>query len=182
MKKLNLLLILLFAGTTAFAQFGLGIKGGVNFANLSLDEANSRTGYLFGAFAHVPISENIGIQPEVLFSSQGADIDDTDVNLTYVNVPVLLRLKLIEVLNVHFGPQFGFATKAEADDEDILDNIKNSDISLAFGAGVNLPLGLEAGARYNLGLSDINDSGITFEDAQHRVFQIYVAWRLLGRG
>jgi len=182
MIKLKLIIVLLFVSTATFAQFGLGIKGGLNFANLNIDDANNRTGFHFGAFAHVPISKNIGIQPEVLFSSQGAEISDTKVNLNYVNVPILLRLKLIEVLNVHFGPQFGFATKAEEDGEDILDNIKNSDFSLAFGAGLNLPLGLEAGARYNLGVSKISDSGVTFEGAKQRVFQIYVAWRLLGRG
>ncbi|MEJ2005441.1 MAG: porin family protein [Cyclobacteriaceae bacterium] len=182
MKKLNVLVVLLFVCSSAFAQFGLGVKGGLNFANLSIDDASSRTGFHFGAFAHVPLSENIGIQPEVLFSTQGADIDNTDVNMSYVNVPVLLRLRLIQILNVHFGPQFGFPTKAKADGEDILDNIKDSDISLAFGAGINLPLGLEAGARYNLGVSDISDSGIDFQDAQHRVFQVYVAWRLLGKG
>lgn len=180
--KLKLIIVLLFVSTATFAQFGLGIKGGMNFSNFNIDDASSRTGYHFGAFAHVPISKNIGIQPEVLFSSQGAEVLDTKVNLKYVNVPILLRLKLIEIINVHFGPQFGFATKAESDGDDILDNIKDSDFSLVFGAGLNLPLGLEAGARYNLGVSDINDSGIAFEDAKNRVFQIYVAWRLLGRG
>ena len=98
MKKLTFFFLFVMLSSVSFGQFNLGIKGGVNFANLSIDDADSRTGYHFGAFAHVPISENIGIQPEVLFSSQGASITDTDVNLNYVNVPILLRLKLINIL------------------------------------------------------------------------------------
>ena len=181
MKRLTLFAAMLLVSTVGFSQLGIGIKGGVNFANLSIDDASSRTGFHFGAFGSVPLGKNIAIQPEVLFSTQGAQIDDTDVDFSYVNVPILLRLTFARFLNVHFGPQFGIVTKAEADGDDIKDNVKNADFSLAAGAGVNLPLGLEAGARYNIGVSDINDSGITFEDAQHRVFQLYLAWRIAGR-
>lgn len=180
MKKSILIAALMIISSATFAQLGIGVKGGVNFANFNIDEASSRTGFHFGAFGSIPLSKNIAIQPEVLFSTQGAKIDETDVDLSYVNVPILLRLTLARIINVHFGPQFGFVTKAEADGNDIIDNVKNSDISIAAGAGVNLPLGLEAGARYNIGVSDINDSGIQFEDAQHRVFQLYVAWRIIG--
>ncbi len=171
-------MLILSTAFTLYGQAGFGIKGGVNFANINIDEASSKTGYHFGVFADIPLGERFAIQPEVLFSTQGAKIADTEVDFGYVNIPILLRLKLLSILNVHAGPQIGIVTKAEGGGEDIKENVKNADFSVAFGAGVSLPLGLEAGARYNLGISDINDSGVEF--GQHRVFQIYVGWRLFG--
>ncbi|MCA6078854.1 porin family protein [Fulvivirga sedimenti] len=181
MKRIPLFFLLLLAVSfTSFGQAGFGVKGGVNFANINIDEASSRTGYHFGVFGDIPLGDHFAIQPEVLFSTQGAKIADTEVDFGYVNIPILLRLKLVKILNIHVGPQVGFVTKAESGGEDIKENVKNADFSIAAGAGISLPLGLEAGARYNIGVSDINNSGIEFADSQHRVFQIYVGWRIFG--
>ncbi len=117
-----------------------------------------------------------------MISTQGAKLELEDINLNYINVPILLRLTLIKILNIHFGPQFGFMTKAEQGGEDIKSMIKNSDFSAAMGAGVNLPFRLEAGVRYNIGITNINEDGIDFGDAKNRTFQLYAAWRFLGSG
>lgn len=176
-----ILLLSMLGFGSAHAQAGFGIKGGLNFATLNnVDDVDSRTGFHFGVFGQIPLSKNIALQPEALISTQGAKLDAGDINLNYINVPILLRLTVIKIINIHFGPQFGFNTKAEVGDSDIKEMVKNADFSAAVGAGVNLPFRLEAGLRYNIGLSDISDEGIDFADAQNRNFQVYAAWRFLG--
>ena len=184
MKKLSfLILICLFATLGVNAQgVGLGIKAGANFANVDLGdvETDNKTGYHFGAFVDLGLNDNISIQPELLFSSQGTSSDDFgDIDFTYLTIPVLLKLKFANIVNVHAGPQFGILSSAKDDDgDDIKESFKSADISLDLGAGVELPAGLVAGLRYNLGLNDINDNESVNVEAKNRVMQIYVGWKL----
>ena len=55
------------------------------------------------------------------------------------------------------GSEFSFSTKAEVEDFGDMDYLKKNDFGLAFGAGIHLPLGFNAGARYVLGFTDISD-------------------------
>ncbi|ELR73847.1 hypothetical protein C900_00011 [Fulvivirga imtechensis AK7] len=181
MKKLTILVLLLAATMAgANAQVGLGVKAGLNFANLdAAGDPDAKTGYHFGAFAEIGLG-GIALQPELLFSAKGAE----DFDLSYLEIPILLKKNFAKVLNIHLGPQFGILTKAEADfgtgSEDIKDSLKSSDLSLVAGAGVNLPMGLVGGARYVLGLSDINDFEGSDSDIKNKTFQVYVGWKFAG--
>lgn len=178
MKKivfaLSLILIVAFA---ANAQVSLGIKGGLNFANIdAAGDPSSKTGYHFGSFAEIGLG-GFNLQPEVLFSVKGAE----DFDLSYLEVPVLFKKDFAKVLNVHIGPQFGFLTSAKAqinnNEEDVKEFLKSSDLSAVFGAGLNLPMGLVAGGRYVLGLSDINDQFLPGEEIKNKTFQVYVGYK-----
>jgi len=72
------------------------------------------------------------------------------------------------------GPQIGFLTsgKTETDDVevDITDDLNSVDFSWSFGAGYLFHSGFGIDARYNLGLTDINDVGNY--NAHNRVFQV----------
>ncbi|MTI19444.1 PorT family protein, partial [Fulvivirga sp. RKSG066] len=162
----------------ANAQVALGVKGGLNFANVSVEDAvedpDSKTGYHFGAFAEIGLG-GIHLQPELLFSAKGSD----DFDLTYLEIPILLKKNFAKVLNVHLGPQFGFLTSAESNDVDIKDGLKSSDLSAVVGAGVNLPAGLTGGVRYVFGLSDIDDNAFETE-IKNKTLQLYVGWKFAG--
>jgi Outer membrane protein beta-barrel domain len=201
MKKVILaaaLVMLSFIGYSQ-VQVALGIKAGPNFANIDTkstlgENYDGRTGFHGGAFALFKLTK-IGIQPELLFSQQGTTINfngnDLKQNYSYMNIPVMIKFYLIGGLNLQAGPQFGFITKAEGETidiqtgdvttEDIKDELKGSDISVGLGAGWDLPFGLTLDARYNLGLSKVNDSAGS-EDAKNQVFQISVGFKLLKFG
>jgi len=200
MNKLKItLLVIAFAGisqlASAQAQFAVGIKGGLNFAKLDVsgsfsDNYKGRTGYHAGAFALVKVGM-IGIQPEVIFSRQGSTLkvnsQNLDQNYDYINIPVIAKFYLPLGLNLQAGPQFGFLSKAEA--ETVVNNVvqtvdvksayKSSDVSLGLGAGWDLPFGLTIDARYNLGLTKINDGG---SDQKNRVFQVSLGYKLIKFG
>jgi hypothetical protein len=200
MKRISVTLMLAFIAFTAFSQaeVAIGLKAGPNFAKINTDadvDANfkSRTGFHAGAFALVKLTK-IGIQPELIFSQQGSTIEidneDYEANYSYMNIPVMLKLYLAAGLNLQLGPQFGFITKATQEyenasggvsKEDIKDQLKGSDLSLGMGAGWDLPFGLTIDARYNLGLSKINEKDAPIE-AKNQVFQVSLGYKIIKLG
>jgi hypothetical protein len=203
MKKILILIFCVGAVQYAMAQaeVAIGIKGGLNFANINPDQSasttyNSRTGYHFGAYALFKFSK-IGIQPEVLFSKQGtkvtASTGNLDANFSYINIPVILKLYTVAGINLQVGPQIGFVTGGDvkttlsngtSSTQNAKDLINGSDWSLAMGLGWDIPFGLSLAARYNLGLSnnkynDIYGNATTFKN---QVFQVSVGFNLIKLG
>jgi hypothetical protein len=167
MKK-SIVIILLLAGTASFAQhFELGVKAGTNISNFTgaSNEADLKAktlvGFHAGAFVSLFIGNNFAIQPEVLFSTQGAKIeqtgsDNTDYKLSYINVPVMLKYRFTGGFYLEAGPQVGFKTNEKVDGTSE-DFAKSTDLSIAGGLGYHSPIGLGIGARYTAGLSKLGD-------------------------
>ena len=118
----------------AFSQeIKFGAKVGLNLSNLTgdypteIDEHNSKLGFHIGGFAEYPINEQFTLQPELLFSTQGNtygfkdyygsgsyyDGVDYNLKLNYLNIPVILKYKVIEKLSIDFGPQIGYLMSAK---------------------------------------------------------------------
>ena len=198
MKKVFFIAVLAVFGVTATQaqEVRLGAKGGVNFSSFSgdgfdaFDDPEGRTSFHIGAFAEIPLSERFSIQPEVLYSGQGFDLvsregaDDTEVQLDYINVPVMAKVYLIEGLYAEAGPQIGFNVKNEIDsdpddagsgeiaiNEDVINDI---DFSVGVGAGYRFNNGLFLNARYNFGLTDVfnNEDLLIDSDAKNSVFAV----------
>jgi hypothetical protein len=183
MKKSYLMvLVLLIAPAAIHAQgIGLGIKAGANFAIQEVTDISTKTvtDFHIGAYLNLNLSDKFGITPEVLYSAYGSKWDDVKVDYDYIALPVMLRFKPIELISIEAGPQVSFLTRAEVEGVgDVKEQLKNNDFGLAFGAGVHLPLGLNAGARYVLGFTNVSD--VSDESIKNRTFQIYVGWTILG--
>lgn len=168
----------------------LGAKGGVNFSKLSgadFDDVDSRTSFNAGLVAEIPISERISFQPEVFYSGQGFDIlerdqdnvfdtdDNIEYQLDYIQVPLLLKVYLVQGLSVEAGPQFGFKIHEEIDSEPNSDGgdfeideddsyVKDFDTSLALGTSYKFDNGFFLSARYTMGLTSIFEEDTLFED------------------
>ncbi len=162
----------------ASSRVSFGVKAGVNIANLEDNwEANtgSLTDFHAGILAHIHLNRSLALQPEVVYSRQGAEYPNLGVEkINYVNIPIMLQVMLNKGLRVQTGPQVGFATSAKLErysggETDINDQIENACFSWAVGLGYLSPIGLGVDARYNLGLINIvNDSQ---HDVKNRVFQ-----------
>ena len=132
-----------------------------------VDSFDSRTAFHVGFVAEIVISETFSFQPELLYSAQGADWSEDGFEGTtqvdYLNVPLMAKFYVGEGFSLEAGPQIGFLLSAKdvedgEDDFDLKDYVKGIDFGLNLGVGYKLEGGLNFGARYNLGLSDINDS------------------------
>ena len=159
----------------------LGLKAGLNVATLSTsDNANidPRISAYFGGLAHIHISKEFAVQPEVLFSGQGAKSTAGNVvyktNLNYIQVPILLQYMIGTGFRLETGPQVGFLASAKQKAGDVTVDIKNSykkaDFAWVFGAGYLTSSGVGFDARYNLGLSKINDNNAG--KISNRVFSV----------
>jgi hypothetical protein len=197
MKKLLLTSLVIVLALDSFGQgISGGVKAGANLANqkwtsngISLD-TKARPGIHGGVFVVIMINEKFGVQPEALFSMQGSrwdfSGDDSKFKFNYLNVPVLLRYNITEMISIHAGPQFGFLLGAEAEDEsgdtaDIKDDIKGIDVAGATGVEIDLPMGFGFGARYVLGFSNIAEDDPDFDgEIKNRTFQLYVKYKIFG--
>jgi hypothetical protein len=162
MKKLLVIALSAFC-FTAKAQVSIGGKAGVNFSNLtgkSLDDVKKsmKIGYYVGGYVDFWIGENLAIQPEALLSVQGSKLDSFSINLTYINIPVLLKLKTDGGFYFEAGPQFGFNITAKEGDKSVKDFVNGIDLAAAAGLGYQVSGTFGIGARYVVGLSKIGNS------------------------
>lgn len=189
---------LLSFAANAQASVGIGIKGGLNFANINVSNSpgvtyNNRTGYHFGAYSLIKLGK-IGIQPELLFSKQGSNYsvstNNYEANFDYILVPILIKLYTVAGINIQAGPQIGFNSGGEL--KSTVNNvtttqsasslIKSNDISIAMGLGWDLPFGLSIDARYNLGVSDNNNVSGSSSNVKNQVIMISAGYRLFKLG
>jgi hypothetical protein len=185
MKKLLLLTaIAVLSCGTMNAQISFGAKAGLNLASLSgddelLSELDGLTSFHVGAVANIPLGEMIGLQPEVVFSSQGASASeegiDLKIKLTYVNIPVMVDVKLAEGFSLQGGPQIGINVGAKLDvdgETEDIDDIETIDLGVGIGAQYKLPMGVFFQARYTIGLTDLDsESNVT-----NSVASLSVGW------
>ncbi|MDO6597527.1 porin family protein [Oceanihabitans sp. 2_MG-2023] len=163
-------------------EVSFGAKAGVNLASIDGDSNNTdmKVGFHVGGVAEIMFNDKLGVQPEILYSSQGGkeDIGDDNFkyNFDYINVPVMVKYFVIEGLSVETGPQVGYLVNAKAknDSDSIdLDNIKDIDFGINFGAGYKMDSGILFSVRYNLGIININDGG---NDVKNKVIQFSVGY------
>ncbi|WP_343702483.1 porin family protein [Chitinophaga sp.] len=170
-KRLSLLILSFFSlGRAASAQeVSFGAKGGLNIADLTnVSASKARASIHLGAFAKVRFTEEWAVQPELVYSGQGAKIDpnvpllgDYTLALNYINLPVMLQYHLIPEFHLEAGPQIGFLVAAKAKEDgnsiNLKDEYKGMDFGLGFGLGYTFDMGLGVNARYNFGLTDVFD-------------------------
>jgi len=201
MKKIILTVAAVFALSFANAQeTKFGAKVALNIASLTgdLEDVSSLVGFQIGGFAEFKISDKFAIQPELMYSAQGAKqsyseggiSEEVDYKLSYLNIPVMAKFYAAPKFSLEFGPQIGFLLSAKADysvsgggesdsgSEDIKDTTESVDFGLNFGAGYDFTENLTAGVRYNLGLSNVakTDAG---DDSKinNSVFSLSVGYK-----
>jgi hypothetical protein len=190
-------LILLFSLVlTGASSAQIGIKAGLNFANVTKPagiNANSRTGYMFGGYFAPKAKSIIGFRSEIILSRQGYDyrsnINTGNVNLDYLLLPQLITFNFTKKLNLHAGPQAALLLNARSDSngaKNLFDYFKKFDLAIVGGGEVSLIGGLFIGARINISLSNANENlpvgspvpgAIPRERVRNNVTQLYVGWR-----
>jgi hypothetical protein len=187
MKKLFLTVIVAMGGVfAAQAQdISFGVKGGLNVASMTDIDASSKISGHIGGFANFKFKKTWAIQPELLFSGQGAKVDvpgdDIKYALSYINVPVVLQYYFLPEFYAEAGPQLGFlvssrykrgGTSVDAD------GFKTVDLGSAIGAGYKFPIGVGVYARYTFGFTDLIDGPA---DPRNSVFQIGASYTFGGK-
>lgn len=193
MKKIILPALAVMAFGFANAQgtgSRFGIKGGVNFSNNSSDFNENETliGYQVGIFSEIKTDERFAIQPELFYSTHGVKNKfekngvayNSDIKLSYLNLPILAKYFVIQGLSVQAGPQIGFLMHAEENGINITDHVKTIDFGLNFGVGYNFLEDCSVDLRYNLGLSNAVDFHVGDDNykIKSNVFSLALGFKL----
>ncbi|MBK7121486.1 MAG: PorT family protein [Chitinophagaceae bacterium] len=181
-----LIVLLMMISIPGFAQrnktggehenlFRFGAKGGVNINKITGQSYKEGFNFNFqaGAFIQINFSSRFGIQPEVNFVQSSSEFsnDPSDIyddifrdgsqkksKLNYLEVPVLLNINLgsSKRVKLQVGPVYGGLVKQTIDSLKNNGNLyKNGEWAAIGGIWIQLPL-VNLGARYKLGLTDLN--------------------------
>jgi len=200
--------MLLFHPLTTKAQendqlINFGLKGGLNYSWLNLDDVEDETGrigYHAGIMTRINFAKHLALQGELLYSTKGSKVEyqnaffngDVTLRLNYVEIPVLLVLKLNKNISIHAGPYVSFIIDADAknnssvdlfdfEEEVDKDNFKGTDYGFAAGIGAEVQH-LFGGIRYTQGFDkiekekDYNGTNYTFSSAKNSMVQLYLGF------
>ena len=175
---------ILMTGTATAQHVNIGVKAGLNLYTINSDnnaEYDPKAGLHVGLIGHIHLAKQLAFQPEIMYSAQGAKYTvagtETKLKFGYINIPLLIQYMFDNGFRLQAGPQVGFLVSAKSEtnntDIDVKDNLKPVDFAIGAGVGyVNPASGLGIDARYNLGLSNINDVGTV--KSTNRGFQLGV--------
>lgn len=168
MKALIISGAFLFMAGSVFAQHNnvhVGLKGGLNISNIASSPNagyEAKAGLHAGGLAHIHLSKQWAIQPEIMYSGQGAQNNNVKTRLHYVNVPVQLQYMFDRGFRIQTGPQLGMLAAANVQQGDVKTNVKSSfktaELGWTIGASYVGEAGLGVDARYNYGITNINDA------------------------
>jgi hypothetical protein len=199
MKKAFVILIAL-SPVIAFAQLGIGLKAGLNFANVtsaSSINSSSQSGFLFGIFLAPSNKGIISSRTELEYSRQGYNFQTGtktgSVNLDYILLPQLMGINITKFVQLQLGAQMAFLINAKADSTNtggssgayssVMSYYNRFDYGFAAGAEIHPFKGLLIGARYNISLGklykDIQSGqmpSFSTADAKNNVVQVFAGW------
>jgi hypothetical protein len=180
--------------TSNAQQLHLGVTAGTNIYKItgrSFDE-KFKAGFSGGVYGEYTFNRWLALQPELLFSQLMGQTSDqfnqiypgsisSSIYLNYISLPVMVAFKPTPELSILLGPQYSYLisqTTGLTPDPQYggKDAFKKSDLSLAFGGQLNLGK-VKVGARYTVGLSDINGINSS-DDWKYHGFHFYLGYRL----
>lgn len=184
-----ILLLLAVSSTYAQVSFGIGLKGGLNFASVSFSPElqlgqgvtkGGRTGIMFGAAAELGFAKMFYVALEPTYCGKGCSFTAGAVSQTlaynYLNLPVLFKVKFLKGMVRPYGflgPNLGILLSATSSttgaaqgngDVDIKARTSGTDFALDFGGGAEInvmpKLAITGDVRYSLGLGNIDNTTV----------------------
>ena len=184
MKKLLFVTVITVLGlTSTYAQdkdIEFGAKLGINFSTITGDNTDGidpiTSVINFGLLAEIPLTEKFSFQPELMYSIQGYSVGDDVVSLNYLNLPLMGKYYLTKGLSVEAGPQIGLLLSAKDEGTDVKDSFNSLDFGVNLGVGYKLENGLNFGARYDLGISNINNVEGSSNTLRNSTLQVSIGY------
>jgi len=160
-KPFFLSLVFLFIAISSQAQLlKIGVKAGLNYANFSGTsvQTDAITSYHLGLVSEIKLLEKFAIQPELLYTTQGATyntiVGDVKNELGYIAIPVLAKIYLGKSFSLELGPQASFLL-SEKNKFDV-SNSNTFDFAIDAGISLKITKSLFVQGRYVLGLTEVS--------------------------
>lgn len=181
MKRIILVAVVLLAASVDMqAQLvKFGIKAGLNYANqtgsdITINSDNydkeAITSYHAGLVAEIKVTDGFSVQPELLYSTQGATYknaaEEFKNELGYLSIPVLAKFHLNKTVSLDLGPQASFLL-SERNNVNFKD-AETFEFGVAGGLGFNITKNFFLQGRYVLGLTEASQEA----EVKNSVLQI----------
>jgi hypothetical protein len=199
MKKIYAVIILLAAivvAQPAQAQVNIGLRGGLNISNMSLNkdvfDVSNRAGFFIGPSLKLGFG-SVGADISALYDLREAKVDEETIKQKNIVIPINARVNIgLGAASVFLaaGPQFGFniGDKEFKWKEKEVENtfqLKKSNFSVNVGGGVHFGK-LDVGVTYNIAVgktADVDAEGawnttkdaIKNFDAKNNAWQVFAA-------
>lgn len=163
MKKTLLLAVFALICTAVSAQkdSGFGFTGGLNYngngdyfesAGDVAHAPDRNIGYHAGIYGKIKILR-LYIRPELVYTQTKSDYEEASFDMSKLDMPVLVGVKIIGPLHIFAGPAFQYILDSEFDGIGINEIENDFSVGAQFGVGVNLgKLGIDI--RYEKGFSN----------------------------
>ncbi|RTY93936.1 porin family protein [Flavobacterium sp. GT3R68] len=156
---------------TANAQstFKPGVKGGVNFATFTNSDADTKTDFYLGGLFAMKFSKFYTLQPELVYSRQGAirtqdntlvanptipDGTELKYSLDYLSLGVINKFTFGKGFHFDVGPSIDFKVGDNFNEKGASEPI-GLDLALIGGIGYAFSNGFSIDARFKQGMADI---------------------------
>jgi len=193
---------MLLGTSQAQESVSLGVKGGLNIANVYDSQAENfsadpKLGYAVGGFLTIPLSGALAIQPEVVYSQKGYSATSTTIKssyklaytFNYIDVPLLVVLRMSEGIHIVVGPQINFLLSStskfksgnlsDKTKTDYNDGWRKNTIAGHLGFDFNFGK-LLISPRYSIDLQDNNGKGVATNPRFKNMFlQLTIGYRLM---
>ena len=188
MKFISAVIVMAFIAVVPASAQGIafGVKGGVNFTKMSLDndavDSKSGVGFFIGPTLKIDFLPFLGIQGALMYEQSNSKLaasaagvsGEEKIKRQAIILPIDLRLnlKLNETsgLYVATGPQFDFTVGSdfELNGQKLKDtfDFNTAMFGWNFGVGVMLSKKFEIGASYTLGISKTDELEATVNEAK----------------
>lgn len=140
-----------------------GAKAGFVLSDLRGDGIIDNTphpGFQVGGIVEIPITGDFYLDPELLFTMQGTNGIGDNLNLFYLNLPVMGKYHITEEIAVELGPQLGVLLFGNYDDFNI--DANTIDVGLGVGGGYRLDDNFYFQLRFNTGFLKVIDGLKTY--------------------
>lgn len=167
----------------------IGVMAGVNYGKVSSDPEpqgitlDYKVGFLAGGFLGIAVNDVFSVEPQAFYAQKGAKVSGSgvegSVKIGYIEVPLLGKFWIPSESQVKpfifAGPYVAFKVRCKVDgtafagtstdcDQTSEINLKSTDFGATGGAGLEFRAGkqvVRVDARYDFGLTDINDDSST---------------------
>lgn len=173
-------------------ELKVGIKAGINYSNVYSESgddfvADGKVGFAGGVFVSIPLSQLIGIQPELMYSQKGfkGEVLGAEYKATfdYLDLPIHLQIKPTENISILAGPQFSYllSSKYELGSLSATDDMDedNNRATIGLSAGVDFTVqNFLISARGSWDLNKVNKDNSTSDiNYKNQVFQLTLGYR-----
>ncbi len=174
--SLMLIILLLSAVQQVDAQVKSGVRLGLNYPNLSVITPQDNNGFHMGTYIKFSLGGIVALEPGFQYYKRKfaiqSNVSSSEINLKYLEVPLLFRLSILPFVNVFGGPQasvlIGKKWRGEGD-FDSLNGLSTHEMGGVGGIGIKLPLGFNIQGSYDFGLPDLEYQG---QVINNRIFKI----------